>query len=357
MNRALLVLGLTTAAFASASGWLWSELRTQREQVGALRSELEFRLRSSARERSELAPAATPSASAQDSAPASLKSALSAVASTKSKAPAASPPARLPPREAEDRYMRMQQILLKDPEYLAALRTQQRMTLTQQYPYLAEDLGLTPETEGRLLDLLTDQQLEQLRDANALPAGLPDTAAIEALQRKHAERARTTEVAIAEILGERGAERWRDYQNTMSARFRARQLVQALDAAGMPLREDQSYQLRQALAQQEREVRHEAESSQRMSQPGPMNAQTQLELAEAQLERTERDYERARDAVAGILSSAQLEQYKSLQEQDLAMRRAQLRIQHALLQAKGDDPALSNGMFVPLGVGAALSDD
>ena len=62
-----------------------------------------------------------------------------------------------------------------------------------------------------------------------------------------------------------------------------------------------------------------------------------LKLEEEQLERTAKYYERARASVAGILSPEQLDQYKSIHEQELAMRRAQLRVQRAQLEASGDN--------------------
>lgn len=363
MNRSLVVLGLTTTVFASASAYLWTEVRAQREEVSSLRSKIEsLRSQPTASIRREPFPnTTTTSAAAVEAATFTVSRSPAPHPSTIDPAIAADKPAsareRAPTdaRKMHQRFMEQQRALFKDPEYVAAFRTQQRMMLSRQYPALAEDLELSPDVEQRLLDVLVDQQLEQMLDADPFDPAGRGQAAMEELQRKLAERTRANEAAIAQVLGDQGLERWRDYQNTMGARFRAQQLSQALDAVGMPLREDQRRELRHLLAQHERDMQKEAQTyATRMSQ-GPMNMQARVKLEEEQLERTERYYERARNAVSGLLSPDQLEQYKKIHEQELAMRRAQLRVQRAHLEANGtDDPP---GMFMPVGaIGMAGTD-
>jgi hypothetical protein len=348
MNKPLLVLALTTALFGTASAYLWKEVRTQREQVQALEAQVQS-LRSNRPAATfdngaSNAPIAEPT-SAQPIEATAQKSFRQRLVAFNSRAEV-NEPAEPDQDKIQEHFARQQQALMKDPEYLAALRSQQRIMLARQFPYLAEDLGLSPEVTDRLLDLLTEQQIEQMKDSQFDPSQRRDPAAMAELQRKFEERNRANQAALAQVLGPDGMQRWQDYQSTMGSRFRARQLSQALDAAGMPLNDDQKRSLRHALADHERQMQQEAQNyAAKMSQAGPLSAQDRIKMAEEQLERTESYYERARTAVAGILSSEQLDQYKTIHEQELAMRRAQLRVQRAQLDANGGEDPTEMGFF------------
>ena len=54
---------------------------------------------------------------------------------------------------------------------------------------------------------------------------------------------------------------------------------------------------------------------------------------EAMLARTEQQFARSRDAVSHLLTSEQLETYKQMQDAELAMQRAQIRLQRANMEA------------------------
>jgi hypothetical protein len=250
-----------------------------------------------------------------------------------------------------ERFSRQQQALMNDPEYRTALHKQQRLTLARQYPDLMEDLEISQDQADQLLDLLTNQQIEAMQEANRIdPEALrSDPHAMEQYQQKIVERSREHQAAIAQTLGQDGMQRWQDYQSTMGSRFRTRQLSQALETAGIPLREDQQRSVRRALAQHEKQMQQEAQDfAARLPSPNEMSAADRLKRQEDQLERMQSYYERARDSVAGILSAEQLEQYKSIHDQELAMSRAALRVRRAQLEANGGENEFSASGFGPV---------
>ena len=64
--------------------------------------------------------------------------------------------------------MNLQRELLKDPEYRKAMQAQLRVNQTQNYPDLAEELGLTAEEANKLFDLLTEAEERADRTTSAL---------------------------------------------------------------------------------------------------------------------------------------------------------------------------------------------
>jgi hypothetical protein len=343
MNKVLVILGLTTAGLASASGYLYRQLGTERERIQALEQQIESLRAQPVQPRNSATRSFSSTSAEPDDAAASAEKteiprdvqlAQSITMRVNSFQTAPSDPTNM-----RERFVNQQRALMKDPEYRTALLKQQRMMMGRQYPYLAEDLELTPEQTEQLLDLLAEQQIESMQETNAIdPSTLQsDPSAMTQYQQAMEERRKANEAALTEAIGVEGMQRWQDYQRTMGSRFRAVQLSEALRTSGMPLRTDQEKALRLALADHEKQMQQEAESFASQFNTGAGSTlKGRLKIEEEQLERTAKYYERARTSVAGILTPEQLDQYKSIHEQELAMRRAQLRVQRAQLEASGD---------------------
>lgn len=341
MNTPLIVLAMATLASAGAAAHFYTQLEDERERIG----QLEARVAELQRSQPARPPAASPFATAATTPePVAAEKAPSAPVRQPGTRLAANAfvvnPALRPSEEERramrERMIRERKVLLEDPEYRKAMRMQHRLNLRQHYPDLAEDLGITNEEAERFLDLLADQQTNGFDGMEYEGLDPADPAQHQAFERKLAERQREHERQVAQLLGQDGLQRWQDYQQTMGSRMRARQLRDSFAAAGMPLREDQYSQLRTVLAEREREARSENQAGffARPAGPaGPPGPEQVIAAQEAMLARTEQQFARSRDAVSHLLTSEQLETYKQMQDAELAMQRAQIRLQRANMEA------------------------
>jgi len=340
MNKPLLILTLATLTCASAAAYFHSQLKAERQRNDELQARLDAQ-QQPPRIPNPFTPAPPPAGVVEPVQPAAARLAV------RPDPVAPQPNAISPERSAHmrQRFVIRQRELLRDPEYRQAMRTQQRFSLQQIHPDLALELNISQEQADRLLDLLVDQHLRNMEGSADFPADRPPTQAeIAQMQKTVQQRQLADRAEIGALLGSNGQQQWQDYQNSMGARMRVRQLGSALDNAGSPLRDDQRQPLRDALAQFERQTREDRQWQVETRDFAAMTAADRLTWQEEQLERTERSYERARESVAHILTSEQLQTYRDLQEQELAMRRASLRMQQAQIEADGE-AAASNAFF------------
>ena len=208
MNKTIVILALTLLALTGASASMYRQLHAERERVQALEREVQTLRTQTPAAQLTATPfsAASPQASTQTTVskqqaepqPARrFAQVLSFDTSTSSRA-------AVPPDQAKmrERFARQQQALMNDPEYRTALRKQQRLSLVRQYPDLMEDLEITREQADQLLDLLADQQMESMQEANRLnPETLQsDPNAMAEYQQKMMERHGEHQAAIAKKI-------------------------------------------------------------------------------------------------------------------------------------------------------------
>lgn len=119
----------------------------------------------------------------------------------------------------------------EDPQRRAALRQEQRKGIVDSHYGVAEALQLDAATFDKLIDVLTDQQMEWsesfYRDfATRAPMGDP-------AQRMQAQAERTTRQidALREVLGQEKFERYQDLQSSLGQRYYLRQLDDRLAQA------------------------------------------------------------------------------------------------------------------------------
>lgn len=124
----------------------------------------------------------------------------------------------------------MQQMLerLKDPAQRVLLRAEQRANLLESHAEVGRVLGIDAATESALIELLTDQQMEQL-DLFHLRMTNPSFAR-ESIYDQAARQTRRIEVR-RELLGERGLEQYQAFEKTLGNRTQVRQLNARLDPA------------------------------------------------------------------------------------------------------------------------------
>lgn len=112
--------------------------------------------------------------------------------------------ARLVAGDSAQRHWESIQKQLQDPQKRKRMWSERRAAIVETHPELAESLELDVETERRLLDLLTDHEIEQL----ALSIGGSDAL----LARADFETRRMD--SLRELLGDERLERYRQYSET-----------------------------------------------------------------------------------------------------------------------------------------------
>jgi len=316
--KKLLLLCAGLALFASViSVMLWRDLRAERD----LNAGLQMRLA----EAEARAARPVPVAAAR---PAMATVAAGTRPETTSTATAPAAPAQPP---AVINAVLNQREMLKDPEYRKARLSMMRMQLPEQYPDLAEELGLSPEQAGRLFDLLAENQLEMSSNAIiAGPNGQIDQAQVQEMSRIQQELRTRQESALTSLLGDARYGKWQEYQQTQSARQRVTQLGRSMDAMGLPLTSAQKKPLTELMVAEQARQRQEQQAMARELRPTPgqpFDPQAQSRLREENLKRQAESNRRVLDAAAAYLNPRQLELFRESVEGQLAMNRAASRMQ------------------------------
>lgn len=172
------------------------------------------------------------------------------------------------------------------------------------YSGLGQELKLSPEQEGQLLSLLLEQRNEQVETMRQ-HAG--DRAAMT-----HAmhELRREDETELMTVLGDKYLQ-FEDFRKSMGERMQTEQVALQLEAANIPLREDQRKGLLAAMV----------EERDRKPRPAWVPGVPIQEEAAKQQE-WQADYEvRVRDRASSVLTSDQLKQYDVYRNLQLAARR------------------------------------
>ena len=242
--------------------------------------------------------------------------------------------------------------LLQDPEYREAMRMQQKVMLPDRYPDLAAALHLTPEQQDKLLDVLADQQMRQM--TNTPPFRFngqqPDQAAIREWQEQAQKLQRENDTEIAAVLGNGGAQEWKDYQNSLGARMQVKQLKSSLESGTEPLRDDQVQSLVTALTTESQRRMAEYASNPTAAFTKKIDVTTdRVAMVEQSLQQTEQYNRRVHDAVAPYLTSSQLASFDASQNRQLEMQRASIKMMRAQSAADARDGVQSNGNFTSMG--------
>ena len=375
MNKLTALLAVATVGLGSLSVHLLTELKSARTESASLQT----RVAELERPRPP-APAAMPSAAA----PGPVFTVVPAPPPPGNAARVAAPQARsadpnasVMPEFARRQMMDRSRKLMEDPEYRAAMRSQQKMMVAQQYPDLSVALNLSPDQADQLLELLADQQTRNMYERPPFRTdGTPDENEMREWQRQAEQRQRQNQEEMRALLGDAGMEQWKDYQGTMGARQQVRQLRSVLDSSGLTLQQDQVQPLVNAIAAEQRSLSGMrgtpvmaagiASGAAISSVPGgvvpgvgfqqrgpnQISTDDRAVMMERSIERTEQYNQRLHDAATPYLSSQQLQRFDSMLKTQLDMQRAQVRMMRAQAEAEARGelpPASSNAMYTPSG--------
>lgn len=145
---------------------------------------------------------------------------------------------------------------LADPEQRVALRAEQRAAVVSQSVGVGRLVGLDPDMEQKLIELLTDQQMERLDQMHAQPR--PNLADLQ----KYADETTQRMNALHDLLGDEKLERFQTFEMNQSGRHWVRRLSARLAPADQ-LQPDQEDRLT-ALKQEQFEMSSSAVGSWRL---------------------------------------------------------------------------------------------
>jgi hypothetical protein len=117
------------------------------------------------------------------------------------------------------------------------MRSQVRANNKRMYADLGAQLGLNKEDASRLIDILTDQQVENFRGIRELSADPAEHKRL--MEEKH----RANQAELEDFLGASKTAALRDYQETIPARQEMEQLARQLEGADASLTDDQRKRL------------------------------------------------------------------------------------------------------------------
>jgi hypothetical protein len=217
--------------------------------------------------------------------------------------PMGPPPPPLLPQESESGTEATEAVTLGAPPprseaFEKMMRTNVRANNKRMYADIGEKLGLTKEDTSRLIDMLTDQQVQNF-------GGMPVSNVDMAERRRLMDEARREgQAEIENFLGASKAAALREYQETIPARMEVDQIARQLEGADATLSDEQRKRMVAALAEERKRI------------PAPQwsGSATPEEHTKAFTE-WQADYnDRVSNQVSSILNTEQMTAYSDYQQ-------------------------------------------
>jgi hypothetical protein len=298
MKALTLALAISTIAFGSSSMYLWQQLQDERArstQVADTTDHLNEHLTGLASAGAGLAESQRPGVAvvAGSRPPADRAGVVTPVPGVPvaGKAESAQPAAWSGPGPDQS------------PAFRKMMRSQLRASNKRLYADVGQELGLNEAESDKLIDMLTEQQLEGLDQVHAA------TDPIEAT-RQYQQVRREQQAAISDLVGADRAIALQEYQATLPARQDFEMLARQLEDHDLALREDQRERLLAEYIDERRSV----------PMPEYIDGTDGAEYAR-QFNAWQDDYnERVSAEAAGILDSDQLRTYNEIQQWQREMR-------------------------------------
>ncbi len=316
MNKVSITLSAVAAIAIAACIYLSQQLATERERIDALNARIQ---------QLEHMSAARPAVGTFNPDPSLADVSEPKIASTNASPGVGrgpdlpgtfSSPGRNRPRMMSD-----------DPESRATMRAQQKLRLLQLYPDLAAALHLSPAEVDKLFDLLADQQMKTMESREALrDKDLPREQMVEEMRKLNDQQKNDRDKQMAALLGDAKVQEWKDYESSLGARSQVRELKTILEGSGMPLRDDQTQSLVNALVAEQNRYPAQQTSAPNNGggSPGTFDPTQRAAMLEQNIARLEQQNQRTHDALAPYLTSQQLQRFDELNRQQLDNQRMNL---------------------------------
>ena len=213
-------------------------------------------------------------------------------------------PTTMPAREPSEAFRKM-------------MRSQVRAQNKRMYSDIGSRLGLTPEDANKLIDLLTDQQVNGMQAArDRMRMGEIASGANELRQKQLAE--------VADLIGHDKIELFKDYQETLPARQEVSMISRQLEGVDLSLSDSQQQRLVAALSEERK----------RIPAPEYIPGSSREDHFEAMRAWNDDYAERSAGRVRGILNSEQLTSYNEYQQWSREMR-SQMEARRAMRAGDG----------------------
>ena len=194
----------------------------------------------------------------------------------------------------------------------------------QLYPDLAQQLGLSPEQEQAVYDILAQQQLDVSAVSVVMGA---DGQISEQTQRERDEIWRRHNADLAAYLGPATWRRFQEYETTLEARREVSSFGMLLGIEGKPLTDSQKGPLlKDMLVEQQRR----AQEQQLRTYPN-MDQRAKIEAAIQNLKGREASYQRIMNSARVYLTPAQLQMIQESMTRGIQNERTELNAQLARL--------------------------
>lgn len=236
------------------SAVLWVELKSDRQLIDELRTQLV---------EAGAAPAASTSVPAVVAT--ATTDAVAQPAVTDPVTGAALAPAKITRDEAVAAItadtVKRQKTLLADAEYRKALLAQARVDLQTRYSGLGMELGLSQTQVNALFDLLAESQLKMTNSMAAMTSGAQPTAAeSEAMGRLMHEQQQKLKDDITALIGPERYTQFEEYERMQPARTRVSNLTTLLARSERPLTTAQTRSLTAVMIGEQKRMEAEAKA-------------------------------------------------------------------------------------------------
>lgn len=299
-----LLLGVMLVVMGGALIHLSREVASGRQQIAQLKVQLEER-----DARNAVLAVAPPSS---PNVPAAIPELQAARPVAESSPPAPDNQALM--ATATQDFITRVQALSSSPEVMARSRQTMRTLLEQSNPDIGEALGLTPEEERKLLDLLVTNQERTTAAYRNAPEGASAEERSAAIQARQQEN----EAELQAMLGSKYSQ-FKDYNESRQAWQQRRDLRAVLEASGMPMTDAQSKALIAALSTEHRVINQQLRDS----------ASQNRSLSERMRRYTPERRQQLLAAAVPHLSPQQLEGFRGLLERSAEQEQSML----SMLQA------------------------
>ncbi len=337
-------LAVAVAVQTATIGGLRSQLATRDQQTSAHEQEAQKASEEIARVRQQNEIFKTESETLRQHltavAPGSVPKSLTAASMTPVETASAAPESSAPGKDAEGNgaagMMKNMAKMLKDPEMKKMMRAQQGMGIRMMYGDLTKELGLSPEEQDAVMDLLTDRQLAMSAKGMEMMGGdgKMDPAKMEEMGKATTASNEEFNAKIKEAVGADRFTKFQDFEKTVGDRFLLQQGAPQFAASGAPLQDAQRDGLLRIMSEERTNSPAAALQPNSTDPAAQMRAMESDEGMHAMLASQE-DYNRRVLQRAGeVLSPEQLASFKTIQANWAEMMQMGMKMSREMVKGK-----------------------
>lgn len=223
--------------------------------------------------------------------------------------------------------------MMKDPAMREMVRGQQKAAINMMYGGLFKEMKLSPEEKEKLAGILTETQMKAVENAKGLFGETKEGEAPEEATKLLTDAKKQSDAEIKALLGDERYAQFTDYQKNIGERMQLDQLKTRLETDNLPLQDQQSAQLLQAMQEEKAAVPPPIPSDATQS-PGDVKSMMTPENIDKQIQWMDDYNRRVLDRAAQFLSPEQLKSYREMQEQQASLQQMGLKMAREMFGAR-----------------------